>query len=445
MGRFIEKKVWGVAAAMLLSVAAPLLRAESNASGFEDLLKSVAQEALKEVTEEKLGDITGKYKGEIEEVKLLERRGNRLVLEVKYGHVKHPDGVVVKAEVLYGGEPMPQFRSSLGQVKGKRGTVRVTISQQKPGTIEGESEEEWGFVTVEEEEGKKEAETLFTDQIRLYMVRENDPKEHRFGTLLFDLPKTWNGTDAPDVEEAQREEAKKEESVTLEEESKPTPEQTPVFVPAGSILKPLPPVKAVPPIKPETTSKTKSSIKPIPVQGLPTPHVFRLEKGTYSLYKEAHKARWVDSDSHRVTYAKQAGRGAAFVTKATRALLKPGNRKVAHVIVTMPPLKRGARIIGDFPPVKLLGDAKFKAVVGFDSRSKAKKANVTVYLKTKKNGKDIIYWILKTPLDDRRYRPIMADLKRWKGKRVQIGFMVQSLSDTKSTRIIWVNPRIEAR
>ncbi|WP_353661674.1 hypothetical protein [Hydrogenimonas sp. SS33] len=265
----ILKKARSVVILSLLMIT-PFFGAENTQkSGVENIFEQFAHQLLEETAEEKLGELTGKNAGEIEEVELLERRGNRIVLDVKYHRVKHHRDVYIKAEVLYGGEVLPGFRSSLGQVRHKSGHVRLTISQ--PEQKEEGTENEWGL--KEETETK----TIFSDQIRLYMYHESDP-DQRFGFLLFDLPKVWNGEDAPDTPQEQAVEEKNqaestEEEVTLEEgkgESNTSghrlnPLPKPVYIPAGTILKPRLPVK-------QTVKPKNDSVKPLPKEQKIVPH-----------------------------------------------------------------------------------------------------------------------------------------------------------------------------
>ncbi len=251
----------GKIAILTLLIASPFYGAENTKEGgIGNIFEEFAHKLLEEAADEKLDELTGKNVGEIGEVQLLERRGNRIVLDVKYHRVKHHRDVYIKAEVLYGGEVLPGFKSSLGQVRRKNGHVRVTISQPEQKAEEAESE--WGL--------KEEAETktIFSDQIRLYMYHESDPSQ-RFGVLLFDLPKVWNGQDVPDAPQKQAAEEKghaksEEEAISLEEEGgeindsahvKPLP--GPIYIPAGAILKPKLPSK-------QSVKPKNSTVKPLP-------------------------------------------------------------------------------------------------------------------------------------------------------------------------------------
>ena len=292
---------------LLLLIPAFAIAGEGNGSSdfaeeLFNIFKAASEKAIKETVEEKTAELSGETKGKISEVKLLERLGNRLVLEVRYKGVKKPDGAFIKAEVLYGGEVLPQFRSSLGQITGKSGSVKLTISQSEENGGGFAEEDEWGNI---EGEDQGASETIFSDQIRLYIVREENP-DKRFGTLLFDLPKTWNGTDAPDVPEEKKAKEDKggneqDEAIALEEEgTKPGKSSKTPYIPAGTILRPIPPAKpveSVKPAKPATPSNLQQGatmppkIKPMPIKP-PAGPLYSLSKGTLELYGLASKAEW---------------------------------------------------------------------------------------------------------------------------------------------------------
>jgi len=141
-------------------------------------LGSVAQDALQEGIDEFIGT----YKGHIGEVKFIERRGNAIVLDVKYDGVKREDGVYARGEILQWGQPLKGFKSTLSALQGKSGTVALTIGwQQGDGS---------GWVEQSEEQ-------VTSDQIRLSLVRESNP-DRPFGSLVYDFSKTW--TTSSDIE-----------------------------------------------------------------------------------------------------------------------------------------------------------------------------------------------------------------------------------------------------
>ena len=410
----------------------------SSENSLTDMLKTFAEQALKEAADEKLGDITGKTRGAIEEVKLLERRGNRIVLEVRYEGVKKHDGVYIKGEVLYGGEPLEGFRSSLGQVRHKNGTVRLIISQESAATQSAENDE-WGL--METDNANAGAPTIFSDQIKLYMVRENDP-ETKFGVLLFDLPKTWNGTDTPDATStASSDTAQKdqnEESVALEEgesEHNKT-SNTPVFIPAGTVLKPLP-VKKIP-VKQSSPKPAGPNVSttPKPIH-MPGPILFN--KGTYSLYEHAKDAIW-RSAAGKLPFPGPDNDPRGFVRLLPKGHISPRNNIALQMIETHPQYKPYGWIRGDFPPMTLKAKSRFKAVVGFLQGSKSSGAVVTILLKSGKSGRAI----KRLHIRPDHYRPISVDLSPWRGKTVVLSLHVSAGKSSAQDWVVWVKPRIVA-
>ncbi|WP_456388566.1 hypothetical protein [Desulfolithobacter sp.] len=170
-----------------------------------NIFGGVAREMVQESFDEWLGN----YKGKIGQVRLVERRGNSIILEVAYENVKRADGVSVQAKVFRGGVPLDGFVSSVAPVTGRRGLVRLTISRPL------HTQNEWGNASDWNESGFSDsAQTVFSDQIQLFLVRESNP-DRPFGHLVFDFPKTW--TTSSEIEIIEPEHPVQEEAVELEE------------------------------------------------------------------------------------------------------------------------------------------------------------------------------------------------------------------------------------
>ncbi len=423
------------------------LAGEGNASSdfaeeLFNILKSASEKAIKETVEEKAEELSGTTKGKISEVKLLERRGDRLVLEVRYRDVKKPEGAFIKAEVLYGGEVLHQFRSSLGQITGKKGSVKLTISQTNEEIGEMGEEEEWSNV---EEAAESKPTTIFSDQIRLYIVREENP-DKRFGTLLFDLPKTWNGSDAPDVpEEEQAKEhegvGEQNETITLEEgqETKPSGAAKKPYIPAGTILRPLPPAKpSTPPKQQQRGPSLKPQITPSTANSLAKPIV--LAGGTVELYALAPNAKWY-SGAGRLPYPGKNNDARGFARRLVEVKVSPHGRMMTKAIETHPQWKPHGWIRGIFPSVTLKNDAVFKSIVGFMQGSHAKDAYAAVYVR--EGGKN--HLVARVHLRPNYYRSLKVNLARWRGKTIQIVLDVHAGNESAQDWVVWVNPRIESR
>ncbi len=183
--------------------------------GFMDTLFNALGNAANESLKTGIDEFIGTYKGRIGEVKFLERRGNSIVLEVKYEGVKRKDGVYVKGEVLKWGEPLDGFKSTLSSLRNKSGSVIMTISHKQ-------DDSGWGV----------SPEQVISDQLRLSLVRETNP-ERPFGELLYDFTKTW--TDSSEIEIPEEPKAS-DAAIELAEGEKP--EQT---KPGVSDIKPVKP------------------------------------------------------------------------------------------------------------------------------------------------------------------------------------------------------------
>jgi hypothetical protein len=116
---------------LLLIIAAPLAaqvsetssepEAQQQESGVLDGLLKTLGDAAQDSLEQEIEEFIGTYEGRIGEVKLLERRGNAIVLQVDYEDVKRRDGVYVQGDVLRWGQPLEGFSSTLSPIEDKKG------------------------------------------------------------------------------------------------------------------------------------------------------------------------------------------------------------------------------------------------------------------------------------------------------------------------------------
>ncbi len=235
------------------SVAGPDTQAQQGSSGqdgmmsdFLKILGSVAKEAVQESFDEWLG----KYKGKIGQVRLVERRGNALILEVTYQNVKRTDGVSVQAKVLRGGVPLDGFTSSVAPITGRSGIVRLTITWAQGSQA---AQGGWGTVSGWDESGSEgSSQETYSDQIELFLVRESNP-DRPFGHLVFDFPKTW--TTSSEIEVIEPEQPVQEEAVELEEgqgQETGSGSGTGTVIPGGKkpVLRPVLPGTILKPVKP---------------------------------------------------------------------------------------------------------------------------------------------------------------------------------------------------
>ena len=202
-------------------------------------------DGLMNILHESIDDFIGNYKGSLGNVKLIERLGNRVVLEVTYDNVKHSDNVHVQGEVLYFGSSLEGFSNTLSSVTGSHGKVKLAIGWSQ--------KEDDGWETAGPE--------VNSDQVRLFLVRESNP-DRPFGEIIYDISKTWTNSDEPD------EETMIAGSVGIELEdgeiipdnkpdNKPNPD---IFVKPGTILTPKTQLATPPAIVQATSPATTTKI-----------------------------------------------------------------------------------------------------------------------------------------------------------------------------------------
>lgn len=177
--------------AFVLTSAAPLgaMAKESaskpesgRGSSFFNKLLDAAGSAVEKGIDDKLDDFLGSFKGKITGLTIVERRKNRLILDVIYEGIKNSDRVAVVQEVLYAGEVVKGIYGTPAPVTDRKGTVRLAINWNAQ---DGNDDDGWGIAAPAETPTPS---TLFSDQIRLALVRETHP-ERSFGMLVFDFAK----------------------------------------------------------------------------------------------------------------------------------------------------------------------------------------------------------------------------------------------------------------
>jgi hypothetical protein len=395
-----------------------------SGSSFMDILKEAASEAVGE----KMGELTGETRGDITDVVLVERRGNALLLDVKYEDVKRHRDVTIKAEVLYGGEPLTGFANTIAQVTDRKGAARLTIRRDAGGA----SEDEWGI-----SEGTGEA---VSDQLRLYLVRESNP-ETPFGVLIFDLYKVWTDDDAPEVEE--------EESVALAEgESAEGTKPGPAFVPSGSKLKPVSPAAAAKPtaaktVSSATTTQAAASSRPSATLARPmavTAKPTLIKAGErFDLYTFAARASW-KSGAGTLKFPGSRSDAKGFVQTRENGALSPKNTKATRLLLTHPQRVDNGWIEGSFPLLRLPAKASLETILGILYGANASNgAKVSVFVQEPGKAKRRVYRKTVTP---QRYEKVRVNLERWAGKDVLLTFRVDAAGSSQSDYVVWVAPRI---
>lgn len=397
---------------------------EAAEPSFMDILKEAATEAVGE----QMGELTGETRGDITDVKLVERRGNALVLDVKYEDVKRYRDVTIEAEVLYGGEPVSGFANTIAQVTDRKGTARLSIRRDAAGS----SDDEWGI----SENGGEEV----SDQLRLYLVRESNP-DTPFGVLIFDLYKVWTDDDAPEVEQ--------EEAVALAEgERAEGAKPRPAYVPSGTTLKPVAPAAAAKPAAAasapsaataQASASSRASaptVKPMAVTAKPTV----IKPGErFDLYTFAAKASW-KSGAGALKFPGNQSDAKGFVQTREDGALSPKNTKAKKLLLTHPQRVDNGWIEGSFPLLQLPPKASFETVLGILHGANASDGvKVSVAVQEPGQAQRRVYRKSITP---QRYEKVKVNLERWAGKNVTLTFRVEAAGLSQSDFVVWVAPRI---
>lgn len=427
-GRFFSM-VWLVIFCMMMT---PQISTATENSGSSDSGSNPLMEGLMTILQESIDEFIGNYKGRLGEVKLIERRGNRLVLEVTYDNVKRSDNVYVQGEVLNYGSKLEGFTNNLSSISGSHGKARLAIGWTPQG------DDGWGTSVAD----------VRSDQIRLYLVRSSNP-DRPFGEIVYDLSKLWTDSDQID------EEAMTADSGAIELEDEPAdsgtssstgPSTPSIFIKPGTVLKPHQPSASVQ--KPDQTvqstpqpgtAQTQAPAAPGGVAATvkPIPAVIKgIEQ--YDFYANASKATWRsrrDRPDLSGPYTDKKG----FVRKIAKARLNSGTNAI-EMIEMHPGERRKAYIYGAFPAMILGEGVHFKAIAGFlNGANKSDGAAFEVYVvENKKQHQVASVWVKPT-----EHSRIDADLSQWRGKKVQLVLKVRAgRRSGYQDWAVWVKPRL---
>jgi hypothetical protein len=383
--------------------------------GILKVLGDAAQESLKQGIDEFIGT----YKGRIGEVKLLERRGNSIALEVKYQGVKRKDGVYVQGEVLGWGNPLAGFKSTLTPIQEKEGSVRLTIGWNQ--------EDESGWSVSSEED-------MTTDQIRLSLVRDSHP-QRPFGILIYDFQKTW--TSSPDIETAEDAAATADasggsielaegETAAGEGATSPGTLKPGILIKPGAVLAPRPASTVQQaPASPSVAADVKPLI--VPLQGVVD----------YNFFASAAKAKW-RTGAGDLTFPGTATDSKGFALTLNTGVICPDN-KANNLLQTHPQWINGGWIEGRFPAMVLGDNVKFKSV-GALLKGADNSDGVAMTVSVWQDGK--LYPLVTQRVNTTKYMDIEADLSSWKGKTIQILLTVNAGPTSTQDWAVWVNPRL---
>ena len=254
------------------------------------------------------------------------------------------------------GESLEGFKSTLSPLKGKSGSVVLTIGWQ------GEQvDSDWGISSDE---------PVTSDQIRLSLVRETNP-ERPFGELVYDFTKTWSSSsEIESPEESAEETADTEDAIELAEGE--TAETTPTVKPGittvkpsvtlqkGMVLKPSPVTAVKPAVSTSTsTQKTELPARPIAVHPRTKPVDLTGPDAVYNFYKNANAAKW-KSSAGTLKFPGSAGDRQGFVLTMANGTICPNNKAV-NLLETHPQWVNGGSIEGRYPLMIPGKNTKFKA------------------------------------------------------------------------------------
>ncbi|MBN2419511.1 MAG: hypothetical protein JXL81_09025 [Deltaproteobacteria bacterium] len=406
---------------------------ESGSGGVMDTLFKALGNAAQDSLKEGIDDFIGTYKGHIGEVKFLERRGNAVVLEVKYEGVKRKDGVYVQGEILQWGEPLDGFKSTLSPLKGKSGSVVLTIGW------EDQADSDWGISSEEQ---------VTSDQIRLSLVRETNP-ERPFGELVYDLAKTW--TDSSEIEVPEVAGSATDGAIELAEGETAETTQTVkpgiaairpggITIQKGAVLKPSQVVTAKPsPATSSSTQKTEIPAKKSPYAASAITPVLKLNKpGTiYDMYKNAASASW-KSSAGKLNFPGSTGDKQGFVLTMANGTICPNN-KAKNLLETHPQWVEKGSIKGIYPRMVLGNNFKFKAV-GAMLKGAANSDGVIMLVSVLHDNR--IHHIVRKRVNCNAYQDLEADLSSWAGKEIQIILEVGAGKTSTQDWAVWVYPRL---
>lgn len=421
-------------------------------AGIMDTIFKALGDAAEESIEQGIEEFVGTYKGRIDEVKLLERRGNAVVLEVNYKDVKRSDGVYVQGEVLKWGKPLEGFKSTLSTIRNKKGTVNLTIGWEQKGASE------WGL----------DSEQVTSNQIRLSLVRETNP-DRPFGALVYDFPKTWTGSSEIEVPEeaATAEPSVSDDAIELAEGETVDEDQTEstgttavipsaTLIPTGTVLKPAQTTLSKPSAavrQPATTTSagqitatspqsvstsvkdpSRPSVKPKAAIPLDKPGLI------YKMHQHFKLAKW-RSAAGILPAPGSANDNRGFVRFLKEGKICP-NTKAANLLQTHPQWISNGWITGIYPRMKLGKNVKFKSVGALlNGASGSDGVVMEVFVLDKARQTRII----RKRINCNGYKSLEADLSKWAGKTVSILLRVNAGKTSAQDWAVWVNPILENR
>jgi hypothetical protein len=164
------------------------------------------------------------------------------------------------------------------------------------------------------------------------------------------------------------------------------------------------------------------------------------KEGTYSLYREAQRARWT-SRSGKVVFGSDRVPNVGVARTIPKGHLANGSRAV-QLLFTQPDWKKGGYIQGEFPALKFGKNAHFKTTVAM--LKEARPSDTLSFDVMIQEGRRITV-VKKQRLQGTKQVSLDVNLSRWSGKKVQLVLRVRYLKGAKTLPAVWVNPIVTSK
>ena len=202
------------------------------------------------------------------------------------------------------------------------------------------------------------------------------------------------------------------------------------------------------PIAARTANKksTKASPAPMAAASIPSkqqgisPGKSSTKEGTYFLYQEAQRAKWM-SKSGKVVFGSDRVPNIGMVRTIPKGQLANGHL-AAHLLLTQPEWKKEGYIQGEFPALKLGENAHFKTTLAL---LKGAHPSDTLSFDVIIQESRRITVVKQQRLRGTQQISLDVDLSRWRGKNAQLILRVRNLKDAGTLSAVWVNPMVTSK
>ena len=201
------------------------------------------------------------------------------------------------------------------------------------------------------------------------------------------------------------------------------------------------------PIAARTVNKKSIKASPAPMAAASAPSKQGISPGkpsakedTHFLYREAQRAKWT-SKSGKVVFGSDRVPNAGVVRTTPKDLLANGHL-ATHLLLTQPDWKKGGYIQGEFPALKIGGNAHFKTTVAM--LKGAHPSDILSFDVMIQEGRRITS-VKQQRLQGTQQVSLDVNLSRWSGKNVQLVLRVRNLEGAKPLSAVWVNPTVTSK